>query len=66
MPGVVCSIELHNLPIYWWRHCVVCLQQADTTKTPNKNNEDCLDPDEFTKFYKILTKREEIDDLFRK
>ena len=43
-----------------------CLQKADTNKQPNKKNEDCLDPDEFVRFYKMMTKREEIDDLFLK
>ena len=43
-----------------------CVQKADTNKTPNKNNEDSLDPEEFVKFYKMMTKREEIDDLFAK
>ncbi len=39
-------------------------QTADTDKTRTKKGEDCLNMDEFLVFYQMLTKREEIEDLF--
>ena len=45
---------------------IIIFQKADTNKQPNKKNEDCLDTNEFLRFYKLMTKREEIDGLFLK
>ena len=42
------------------------LQSADTNKTKNKKGDDCLDIEEFIRFYQLLTRREEVENLFEK
>lgn len=41
-------------------------QQADSDKTKNKHGEDSLTIDEFMQFYRIITSREELEDLFER
>ena len=40
------------------------MQTADTTKTQDKKAGDSLDSEEFREFYKMITQRAEVEDVF--
>jgi len=41
-------------------------QCADTNSTKNEKGDNCLDVNEFTQFIQLVTKRQELDEIFKR